>query len=133
MGEVRQGCLLCALLLGLGSGVARAQSGLGVLTGRVIDSASHAPLPDVVVTAISPGLQGEQSGLTDAAGSYRLPQLPIGVYTLRFEQGGHRPYRRDGIEQRADQTIRLNVELLPETISQDVLRRAPRSCRKATR
>jgi len=121
MGEARHGCLLCAVLLGLGSGVAHAQSGLGVLTGRVIDSDSLAPLPDVVVIATSPGLQGEQSGLTDSAGTYRLPQLPIGVYTLRFERGGHRPYRRDGIELRADQTIRLNVELLPESISQDVL------------
>src|SRR3712207_7168673 len=44
---------------------ALAQSSSSVLTGRVISSQSRQPLENVVVTATSPQLQGEQTVLTD--------------------------------------------------------------------
>src|SRR4029079_8849225 len=70
---------------------------------------------DVVVTATSPSLQGEQVVVTDGSGLYRVPQLPPGTYSLRFEKETYRPYSRTAIEVGADRTLRLNVELLPET------------------
>ncbi|HUM13697.1 MAG TPA: TonB-dependent receptor [Myxococcaceae bacterium] len=93
----------------------RAQSGISVLTGTVVDSSTRAPVSDVVVTATSPTLQGEQVVVTDASGLYRVPQLPPGIYSLRFEKESYRPYSRSGIDVAADRTLRLNVELLPET------------------
>src|SRR5215472_4324268 len=94
---------------------ALAQVSTSVLTGNVIDASTKAPVADVVVTATSPSLQGEQVVVTDGTGLYRVPQLPPGVYTLRFEKETYRPYSRTGIEVAADRTLRLNVELLPET------------------
>src|SRR5215831_7087453 len=105
--------LLCLALLA-GSG-AWAQIGASVLTGNVVDAATKAPVGDVVVTATSPGLQGEQVVVTDATGLYRIPQLPPGTYTLRFEKESYRPFSRTGIDVSPDRTLRLNVELLPET------------------
>ena len=105
--------LLCAALLA-GSG-AWAQIGASVLTGNVVDAATKAPVADVVVTATSPGLQGEQIVVTDSTGHYRIPQLPPGTYTLRFEKESYRPFSRTGIDVSPDRTFRLNVELLPET------------------
>jgi len=96
------------------SSVALAQASTSVLTGNVVDSGTKAPVADVVVTATSPSLQGEQVVITDATGLYRVPQLPPGTYTLRFEKESYRPYSRSGIEVAADRTLRLNVELLPE-------------------
>ena len=105
-----------ALILGvLGSSTALAQIGTSNLTGNVVDAATKAPVADVVVTATSPTLQGEQVVVTDATGLYRVPQLPPGTYTLRFEKETYRPYSRTAIEVGADRTLRLNVELLPET------------------
>jgi len=104
--------LLC--LAGLATS-ARAQTSTSVLTGNVVDASSRAPVADVVVTASSPSLQGEQVVVTDATGLYRVPQLPPGTYTLRFEKETYHPYSRAGIEVAADRTLRLNVELLPET------------------
>jgi hypothetical protein len=98
-------------------GVARAQTGLGVLTGTVTDPATGLPIEGVAVTATSPSLQGDQMVVTDGAGNYLVPQLPAGLYALRFECEGHRPYLREGIAVGAEQTLRLNVQLLPETIS----------------
>jgi hypothetical protein len=75
----------------------------------------------VVVTATSPSLQGEQVVITDATGLYRVPQLPPGSYTLRFEKESFRPYSRSGIEVAADRTLRLNVELLPEVAGTETI------------
>ena len=105
--------LVCLALLA-GSG-AWAQIGASVLTGNVVDAATKAPVGDVVVTATSPSLQGEQVVVTDSTGLYRIPQLPPGTYTLRFEKESYRPFSRTGIDVVADRTLRLNVELLPET------------------
>ena len=92
-----------------------AQGATSVLTGNVVDAATKVPVPDVVVTATSPSLQGEQVVVTDATGLYRVPQLPPGTYTLRFEKESYRPYSRSEIGVPADRTLRLNIELLPET------------------
>ena len=103
------------LLVTLGGSTALAQIGTSNLTGNVVDAATKAPIADVVVTATSPSLQGEQVVVTDATGLYRVPQLPPGTYTLRYEKETYRPYSRTGIDVGADRTLRLNVELLPET------------------
>jgi len=92
-----------------------AQASTSVLTGNVIDAATKAPIADVVVTATAPTLQGEQVVVTDATGLYRVPQLPPGTYTVRFEKESYRPFARAQIDVAADRTLRLNVELLPET------------------
>jgi hypothetical protein len=94
---------------------AQAQGATAVLLGNVVDASTKAPVADVVVTATSPALQGEQVVVTDATGLYRIPQLPPGVYTLRFEKESYRPFSRSAIDVAADRTLRLNVELLPET------------------
>ncbi|HEX8438825.1 MAG TPA: TonB-dependent receptor [Archangium sp.] len=100
---------------------ALAQQGTSVLTGTVVDASNKQPVPDVVVTATSPNLQGEQIAVTDATGLYRLSQLPPGVYTLRFEKESFQPYSRDNVSLLLNRTIRYNAELLPDTMSVNVL------------
>src|SRR5215217_9238168 len=90
------------------------------MIGTVIDAQSRQPVPDVVVTATSPNLQGEQTVVTDAQGNYRIPQLPPGVYTLRFEKEQFKPYERSDVQLRLNRTIRVNVELLPESLGEVV-------------
>ncbi|WP_437581724.1 TonB-dependent receptor [Sorangium sp. So ce887] len=107
---------------------ALAQTGNSVLIGRVIDASSKAPVADVVVTATSPALQGEQLVVTDGTGQYRIPNLPPGDYTLRLEKESYKPYVRSGIAVRTGTTLRVNVELLPEALKAEeivVVGRAP--------
>jgi hypothetical protein len=102
--------------------------GNSVLVGRVTDTSSKAPIGDVVVTATAPELQGEQIVVTDGSGQYRIPNLPPGAYTLRFEKETYKPYSRGGITLRTSTTIRVNVELLPEALKAEeivVVGRAP--------
>ena len=50
-----------------------AAQGDAVLVGRVIDASTKRPVADVVVTATSPSLPGEQLVVTDKTGAYRIP------------------------------------------------------------
>jgi hypothetical protein len=45
------------------------------LLATVTDASNHAPLQNVVGTATSPAVPGEQRAVTDDAGGYRIPQL----------------------------------------------------------
>ena len=98
-----------------------------VIIGTVVSAESKKPVPDVVVTATSPNLQGEQIVVTDAQGQYRIPQLPPGMYTLRFDKESFKPFSRSEIQLRLDRTIRVNVELLPESFTEviEVVGRPP--------
>ena len=103
-----------ALAAGLfGATSAAAQSGSSVIIGTVVDAVGQQPVADVMVTATSPNLQGEQVVVTDRQGNYRIPQLPPGEYILRFEVEPFRPYSRPGIQLRLNRTIRVNVALVP--------------------
>jgi Ca-activated chloride channel family protein len=107
---------LCLLLLFF-SAPALADS---VIIGTVVSADTKKPIPDVVVTATSPNLQGEQVVVTDANGQYRIPQLPPGVYTLKFDKEAFRPFSRTDIQLRPDRTIRVNVELQYEGYSEPI-------------
>jgi hypothetical protein len=108
-------CAIAVALLLLPT-TALAQQSMGTLTGTVTDASTKQPVPDVVVTARSPNLQGEQMVVTDSGGLYRIPSLPPGTYTLSLEKEQYRVYTRDGIQLRADTTLRVDAPLLPEAV-----------------
>ncbi|NOK08907.1 DUF3520 domain-containing protein [Corallococcus exercitus] len=99
--------------------------GKSVIIGTVIDTETKKPLADVVVTATSPSLQGDQTVVTDAQGNYRIPQLPAGTYTLRFDKESFKPYARPEIQLLLNRTIRVNVEMLPESWTSTTIVGAP--------
>jgi Carboxypeptidase regulatory-like domain len=107
-----------ALAVLISSGAARAQGqGVGTLTGTVVDAATAKPVPGAVVRATSPQLQGEQVVVTDSTGTYRLPQLPPGVYTVRFAKEKYQGDSCGDIALNADQTLRVNSSLIPQGVS----------------
>ena len=111
-------CTLAVLSVFVGS--AAFSQTTSVLTGVVRDASTHQPVADVVVTATSPNLQGEQVVVTDSSGLYLIPQLPLGLYSLRFEKESFHPLTRGGIQLRAGVTLRADVDLLPESLQETV-------------
>lgn len=95
--------------------------GTAVITGTVTDAATGKPVPDVVITATSPALQGEEVVVTDAAGLYRIPQLAPGTYSLKLEKESFKPYARTDISVRTDRTVRVNIQLQPEAVQGDTV------------
>jgi Domain of unknown function (DUF4139) len=88
--------------------------------GVVISAETKEPLADVVVTANATGFDSAQTVVTDAQGQYRIPELPVGAYSLSFEKESFRPFSRSDIQLRPGRTIRQNAELLPEMFNEDI-------------
>jgi hypothetical protein len=107
---------LVACTLAVLSGPALAQGTTAVLTGKVLDASAKTPVEGVVITLRSPALQGGRDAYTEPDGSYRVSQLPVGVYTVRFEHPSFRPYEHQGVVLRLDTTVKLQVELLPSQV-----------------
>ena len=75
--------------------VALAQRAMtGTVTGKIADS-SGAVVPGATVTLTSPDALGEFTGVSDAAGVYRVANLPPGVYRARAELSGFQTVVRE--------------------------------------
>ena len=76
---------------------AAAQTRLASIEGRVTDG-SGAAVPGATVTVTSAALQVAQlAQVSGQDGSYRVPELPIGEYRVKFELAGFRTFIRDGV------------------------------------
>ena len=93
----------------------RAQT-TGNLSGQVFDATNQAPVPDAVVIATSPAMQGEQTVLTDAQGSFEITLLPPGSYRLIVQSDRFNTFQQDGLQVRLDKTLRLKLSLQPSAI-----------------
>jgi hypothetical protein len=114
--------VFCVVLIAvfLSAGSAWAQTQTGEIFGRVHDP-SGAVLPGATVTLTSPALIQPQTTVAAASGSYRFPNLPIGVYTVTFELTGFqriiRPEVRIQAGFNAEVNGRLELSSVQETVT----------------
>ena len=74
-----------------------AETSLASLQGKVTDE-SAAPMPGVTVTVTGPSLQVPQIAVvSDGDGSYRIENLPVGVYRVAYELAGFQSYIREDL------------------------------------
>ena len=97
----RHGLTVCAVawLSVIGAGPAFGQTGAasGVIHGTVRDESGGA-LPGVTVTLTAPVLQVRQIvTVSDAEGSYRFSELPLGTYRVSYELAGFSTFVRDDL------------------------------------
>lgn len=81
----------------------------GGVTGRVVDSRSHAPLAGVLVVASSPSQSARST--SDATGTYRFLSLAPDTYTLSFSKEGYDPLTQPGVTVVADQVQTYNTAM----------------------
>jgi hypothetical protein len=102
-------CLLMALLLALTPALLHSAV-TGSISGTVRDT-SGAVIPGVSVT-----VQNEATGValrvvTDSAGFYNFPALPIGRYDIAFQKTGFREYRQTGEVINVNTLLRVDAAL----------------------
>ena len=73
----------------------------GAISGTAKETSTGEGLIGVTVVATSPALQGSQSAITEGGGSYRLTNLPVGIYTIKF-------YYAESTVTRAEISISIN-------------------------
>jgi hypothetical protein len=87
----RPGAIPCVLaiwlLLQLVPSLIAQTAGMGVLTGRVVDSSGN-PVANATVTVTSVDNGQARSATTGADGSYRFDDLPLGNYRIKLEAAG---------------------------------------------
>jgi hypothetical protein len=113
--------LIYVIVFSVAASAAAAQVGRqsGSIQGLVMDKISN-PLPGVAVTVEGPALMGTQTDVTDLDGSFRLPNLPPGTYTVTTELDGFNTVRRENIVVRVGMTITLNIEINPTMVQEEV-------------
>lgn len=80
------------------------------LTGRVTDSTGRL-LPETKVSAVQNDTGLRRESVSSARGSYDIPELPIGVYTVIFSHDGFNSVTFQNVVQVAGQTRTLNATL----------------------
>lgn len=122
LGILRRNAALGAILLAstLVASTASAQSGTGVIEGAITDE-SRAALPGVTVTVKSAALQGgERVTVSDAAGAYRFPTLPPGLYEISFDLPGFQSVRRQDVRLNIGFVARINSEMKIGTLEETI-------------
>ncbi|HLK65259.1 MAG TPA: TonB-dependent receptor [Bryobacteraceae bacterium] len=83
----------------------------GSIGGTVADP-SGAVIPAATVVARNLDASSDQQTTTDEAGHYTFVALPGGLYELRIEQAGFRPFRRTGLEVTAGASLQVDIALV---------------------
>ena len=87
-----------------------AQNDRGAITGTVRDPGS-AVIPGANVTVTNTENGAEFKTVTTGTGSYTVPSLPAGHYSVSVEAPGFKRYTQTGIEVQVAQTDRIDVAL----------------------
>lgn len=114
-------CILIATLLGavsLPDGVF-AQTSLGTIVGNVTDE-SGAAIPHVSVKVTNEGTSAVRTVLSSDAGTYTVPSLPPGIYTVEAEMAGFRTEIQKGLKLEVNQTLRVDLPLKVGQVSERV-------------
>lgn len=116
--------MVALLLLPHAAAFAQSESGSAAIVGTAHDQ-SNAVAPGVTVTAraVSTGLA--RTVVTDGAGRFTLPALPIGVYTVEATLQGFRPVTFADVRLSVGETRHLVVTLVPGGMAEAVTVTAP--------
>jgi hypothetical protein len=99
----------CFLVFAL-AGVPFAQIDRSALNGTVTDSSGLAlPATRVIAVEDSTGLQ--RTTVTSKNGTYEIPELPVGLYTVTFSHDGFQPRTFADVVQELAKTRTVNVSL----------------------
>lgn len=117
----RIGVVTCAVATLLLANVpASAQVQTGEISGKVTDG-TGAVLPGTTVTVESPALIRPQAVVTAASGGYRISNLPVGTYNVRFELTGFKTQINSDVRVEAgfnaEISPKLQISALEETVT----------------
>ena len=113
--------MLCAAAAVLALAVtSTAQEFRATVRGQVVDS-SQAALPGATVTVLNTETNEVATATTNAEGSYTIPFLRPGLYTMTVELEGFQKYTRSDMRLQVGETANINAQLgvggLTESVS----------------
>jgi len=120
MNKIYRAGLIFFLILILVSGISFAQlKEMGTIQGKVVDE-QGVVLPGASVTASSPNLMGTRSAIANESGQYRIPALPVGIYTIEVSLAGFSPAKKTNIQLHVGMTVTVDVILNAAKLAEEV-------------
>lgn len=110
---------LAALLLTALAPMVKGQTSLATITGTVTDP-QGAGIPNVTITVTNVATNLSYSRNSSDDGTYVIPQLPIGQYTLEAKAAGFKTYQQAGITLEVAQRLRLDIRMDIGNVSESV-------------
>ena len=112
--------LLLSILASMFCPPAAGQQGASAgVYGTVLDSQS-AVVPVARVTLLHVNTNQARTAITDAAGDFRFPLLPVGEYRITVEQSGFKKYEQSGLLLQVNDNAKVDVKLEVGEISTQV-------------
>ncbi len=96
------------------------QDARGRISGKVLDP-SGAPIPHASVAAIANLTRVRVTTSANESGSYELPYLDPGTYTLEVSAQGFEAYKHTGVELRMTDRLTLDVSLKVGSVNESVV------------
>lgn len=91
----------------------------GTLVGTITD-ASGALVPNAKISVLETNTNLSRSSTTNDSGNFTFGNLPQGRYTVTIEQTGFRKALRENVEVTINSTVRVDFQLQPGQISEQV-------------
>src|ERR1700723_4206357 len=91
----------------------------GSFSGTVVDK-SGANVVGAKITATSQGTGISRDGISDDAGHYLIPLLPVGIYTLHVEFSGFQPTDTKDVRLQVDEAREVDFTLAPSSVTSTV-------------
>ena len=98
---------IAAALAAAGLCAGATSAGAQTVSGQVLDQASNAPLPGVVVILLDASDRAAEQSLTNQSGEYRLTAAGAGTYRVRTLRIGYRPATSEAFALAAGQDLQL--------------------------
>src|SRR5262245_38444271 len=117
---MRSALVRIVLPLALAPCLAQAQVDTGAIVGTVRDK-TGAVVPGAKVGVHETATNTDTAFVADAAGNYVATPLRIGVYAVSVEREGFKRQTRDGIVLRVQDRLRIDFELEPGELTEQVV------------
>jgi hypothetical protein len=112
-------CLIAIAMTTSAAPAVAAQETGGSIAGTISDT-QNAALPGVSVSLHNEGTNAQLNTVTNTDGAYVLPFVPIGHYTLTVTLAGFSTTKREGIEVRVGDRLRLDLSMQVGTVTEEV-------------
>jgi uncharacterized protein YfaS (alpha-2-macroglobulin family) len=83
-----------------------------VLQGCVADASTKKPVQGVTISISTSKGQEKKEFTTDAAGNFKVPQMPVGEVIIILEKKGYKTTRREGIVIKEGVSLKMNFDII---------------------
>lgn len=81
------------------------------IQGCVADACTKKPVQGVTISICTPKGQEKKEFTTDAAGNFKIPQMPVGEVIIVLEKKGYKTTRREGIIIKEGVSLKMNFDI----------------------